>query len=92
MPRATGVRRVSFDFQKMLAAITKTRPEDWQEVWGPDTGCGLDYWFEHRDGRSAYLNVDQTWLSISIDGEQILSGPWDKMGLLSEFVTAEDVP
>lgn len=91
MPRVTGVRRVSFDFPKMLAAITKARPEDWQEVRGPDTGVGLDYWYGHRDGREAYINVDQAWLSINIDGEQILSGLWDRMGFLIKFVRVEEL-
>ena len=60
---------VSFDFQTMLAHLTQTQAKSWKEASGPSTRCGLDYYYVHLDGREAYINVDQEFVTISVDGE-----------------------
>ncbi len=50
----------------------------WEEADGPETGVGIDYWFEctDEDGKihSAYINVDQTDISVSVDGDVVWQG------------------
>ena len=65
---------VCFDFQKVLAHLTQTRAKSWVEASGPDTGCGLDYYYAYGDGREAYINVDQEFVTICVDGETLFSG------------------
>jgi hypothetical protein len=65
---------VSFDFQTMLAHLTQTQAKSWKEASGPSTRCGLDYYYVHLDGREAYINVDQEFVTISVDGEALFSG------------------
>ncbi|HEV2392280.1 MAG TPA: hypothetical protein VG146_07950 [Verrucomicrobiae bacterium] len=59
----------------VLAAVTRSRPEDWQVLDGPDSGVGIDYWFRNTEtGAEAYLNLDQDHLTISLDEERIYDG------------------
>ncbi len=65
---------VSFDFPKMLAHLTDTRARSWHESSGPETGCGIDYFYVGPRGREAYINVDQEQVTISVDGETLFAG------------------
>lgn len=57
---------VSFDFKGLLAALTGTRARAWMEDEGPESGCGLDYWYSHRKYKGGvYINVDQGLVKIS---------------------------
>jgi hypothetical protein len=57
---------------EVLASVTDTVPGDWEDLDGPDSGVGLDYWYRHRITRAeAYLNLDQDHLTISVDGEKV---------------------
>ena len=49
----------------LLAELTGTDPSAWEEVEGPDSGYGLDYWYQHSEEGEAHINVDQTLLTIS---------------------------
>lgn len=49
-----------------IARATGSRCQDWEGRDGPDSGVGVDYWFEHTDGCTAYVNVDQGEVSIQI--------------------------
>ncbi len=69
-----------FDFQGLLGHLTNTDREDWNEIDGPDSGSGLDYWYANaRTGAEAYINLDQTFLEISVDGENVFSEELDDM-------------
>ena len=51
-----------------LAFLTHTHEEDWEDLDGPDSGVGVDYWFRHRTtGAEAYANLDQDHLTISVE-------------------------
>jgi len=52
----------------------------WREVPGPQTGCGLDYWYTNPDGRRAYINIDQDQATVSIDGECVYRGSSSDLG------------
>ena len=59
----------------ILASVTGTRARDWQSLDGPDSRVGVDYWFRNRKtGQEAYLNLDQDYLTISVDGERVYHG------------------
>ena len=66
---------VKFNFPKLLARLTDTFAIVWDEEPGPDTHCGLDYYYRNRDtGHEAYINVDQEYVDISIDGFCVYGG------------------
>lgn len=56
---------MTFNFQGLLAALTDTRAKAWHEEDGPDSGCGLDYWYRHWSYGLVYINVDQGQVKIS---------------------------
>jgi len=59
-----------------LAVLTHTHEGDWEDVNGPDSGVGVDYWFRHRTtGAEAYANLDQDHLTISVEGDRVFNGP-----------------
>jgi hypothetical protein len=60
---------IEFDLRAMLAHLTRIPKEKWIEKSGPDSGSGLDYWYETAAGIEAYINVDQTAVSISVYDE-----------------------
>ena len=42
---------------------------------GPDTRCGVDYYFVHRRSKiEAYINWDQGRATITVDGGNVFSG------------------
>ena len=65
---------VSFDFQTMLAHLTQTQANPGRKPAGPVHVAALDYYYVHLDGREAYINVDQEFVTISVDGEALFSG------------------
>lgn len=76
---------VTFDFVGMLEKLTGR--QGWREVRGPDSRCGLDYWYK-SGRRVANINVDQTELTITVDGETIYSGDYTKNKALAAFVSS----
>lgn len=68
---APGVTVVRFDFPAFLEKVSGSG--GWQEVRGPDSGVGLDYWY--LAGRhEAYINLDQGHLTVSVDQEVVFEG------------------
>lgn len=65
-PEASGILIVVFDFKGMLAHLSgDTRAKSWREINGPESGCGLDYWYHHRNYGDVYINMDQGEIKIS---------------------------
>ena len=61
---------------EVLASITGSTLDDWEDLDGPDSGVGVDYWFRHREtGAEVYANLDQDHLTISVGGERVYDGP-----------------
>ena len=57
---------------EVLASVTHMSAEDWEDLDGPDSSVGVDYWYSHRgSGAEAYLNCDQDHLTISVDGDKL---------------------
>ncbi len=76
-----------FDWCGFLACLTKIRRSRWVEADGPDSGCGVDYFYQTRNGdTSAYINVDQEHISVSVDDETLFSDSVDKIP--ARFVTS----
>lgn len=65
MSMPTEMSVVTFNFQGLLAALTGTRAKAWHEEPGPESGCGLDYWYRHWSLGLHYINVDQGEVKIS---------------------------
>lgn len=78
---------VTFDMEGLLAALTGTRAKAWKQQSGPDTRCGVDYYFAHSSGKEAYINVDQGHFTVSMDGETIFSGDPTEDSTLKRFVS-----
>lgn len=38
----------------------------WQEICGPTTGVGVEYWFKNKNGIEVYVCDDQGSLTISV--------------------------
>lgn len=81
-----GVNRISFDFVGLLEELTGRK--DWRESAGPDSGCGLDYWYEAGGGAKAYINVDQNSLVVCVEDELRLEGDYTKNYFLKRRVRA----
>lgn len=61
---------VSVDFPGMLKHLTQL--DGWTEAEGPDSGVGLDYWYQREDEggvATAYINLDQTSLTVEITSD-----------------------
>jgi hypothetical protein len=67
----SGVQVLTFNFPEFLESITEYK--GWEEVSGPDSRCGIDYWYEctDEDGEhhSVNINIDQGEMKV-IDIEQ----------------------
>ena len=60
---------------QVLASVTGTVCEDWEDLDGPDSGVGVDYRYRHRgSGAEAYLNLDQDYLTVSVNDERLFAG------------------
>ena len=67
-------------YTKALAKLTNTRPSSWESTDGPETRCGVDYYFVHRRSQSeAYINCDQGYVTITVDDENVFSGMEDEL-------------
>jgi hypothetical protein len=50
-----------------LCQQTYTKPEDWEELDGPESGNGVDYWFVNvHSGREVYVNDDQGNITVDL--------------------------
>lgn len=59
-----------------LAEQTGTSTEEWEQIDGPTTGVGIEYWFRHKSGNEAYACDDQGDIRIDLnkkDDENYLS-------------------
>lgn len=70
MAADTDFDTVRMDLKGMLAHLSGIPAQDWSEYQGQDSGSGLDYWYQTEAGIDAYVNVDQTTISISITDEE----------------------
>jgi len=53
-----------------LCDETETEESDWREVSGPETGVGVEHWFEFiQNGSLAYVVDDQGEFTISLPSE-----------------------
>lgn len=67
--------------REQLAAATNTSSKYWEDLDGPDSGVGVDYWFrDRRTGAEAYVNVDQNHLTICVEGEIVFVGSRNGQG------------
>jgi hypothetical protein len=74
MSRKRAVEVVTLNLPGMLAVLTGTRAREWKLRDGPDSGCGVDYYYGHRQGNEAYINIDQGHFTISVAGETLFTG------------------
>jgi hypothetical protein len=74
MSRKRAVEVVTLNLPGMLAVLTGTRAREWKLRDGPDSGCGVDYYYGHRQGNEAYINIDQGHFTISVGGETLFTG------------------
>ena len=72
--QAPGIAVICFDFPRVLRRITGIG--GWQEVNGPDSRVGLDYWYR-AGNHEAYINLDQGVMTVSIDKEVVFEGDAD---------------
>lgn len=80
---------VHLDLAGLLAELTETNRSAWEEVEGPDSGCGLDYWYHHPEEGEAHINVDQTLLTIDIRGGRSYRGDYQDDEWLSRYAVEE---
>lgn len=74
MSRKRAVEVVTLNLPGMLADLTGTRAREWKLRDGPDSGCGVEYYYGHRQGNEAYINIDQGHFAISVAGETLFTG------------------
>lgn len=69
------------DHTAMIADLTGTGKDEWNDAEGPDSRVGDDFYYQHDDElRNARVNVDQSLVTITVtdeDGEEIASGSLD---------------
>ena len=63
-----GISMVTWNLRAVIARMTDTSEDDWQEFQGPRSGSGLDYWYAGPGGAQAYVNLNQTLLHVSVEG------------------------
>jgi len=69
--KSPGCAIIRFDFPAFLKKITGIG--GWTEVNGPDSRTGIDYWY-NAGSHEAYINVDQEFVSVSVDHEIVFEG------------------
>ena len=74
MSRKRSAKVATLNLPGMLAVLTGTRAREWKLRDGPDSGCGVDYYYGHRQGNEAYINIDQGHFTISVGGETLFTG------------------
>lgn len=67
---------LSYNFPKILKTLTGQN--NWKELDGPDSGCGVDYWYKSGESE-AYINTDQDHCTISVNGESVFSGDIEEL-------------
>ncbi|GIW55026.1 MAG: hypothetical protein KatS3mg082_1430 [Nitrospiraceae bacterium] len=68
-----------------LEALTGIKASKWRWADGPESGVGVDYWLTAKVGgraHTAYINIDQCHIDISVDGEQVFSGFDDELAAI----------
>lgn len=66
-----GCAIIRFDFPAFLEKITGIG--GWKEMIGPDSRTGVDYWYGSGE-HEAYINVDQGFVTVSVDHEIVFEG------------------
>jgi len=67
------------DHLELLAELSYTNPDEWEPTSGPDSGCGTDFYYHHPyAAKEAWLNVDQNYIHIELDGNLLFSGVPDE--------------
>jgi hypothetical protein len=74
MNRKPVVKVVTLNLPGMVGALTGTLAREWKLRDGPGSGCGVDYYYGHRQGNEAYINIDQGHFTISVAGETLFTG------------------
>ena len=87
MNRKPTVKAVSTNLPGMLAVLTGTRAREWKTRDGPDSRCGIDYYYRYLDGSEAYINIDQSHFAISVAGETLFTGDLVEDPRLKRFIT-----
>jgi hypothetical protein len=72
MKNNSQIKVVSYNFPKLLEKLTKVK--GWKETSGIQTGVGVDYFYTNKNNNYVYINIDQSFMTISLDGENIFSG------------------
>jgi hypothetical protein len=65
------------DHIQKLAQLTGTDAADWEDAEGPDSRVGVDFYYCHKGGNTAWVNDDQGHVTFSvydIEGDEVLSG------------------
>lgn len=78
---------MTFDLEGILSVLTGTCAKAWIPQSGPETRCGVDYYYAHSSGKEAYINVDQGRFTISVDGDTIFSGDPTQDTKLKRFIS-----
>ena len=65
------------DLLNKLCELTNTEPNEWEPVDGPSSRVGVDYYFVHDSGKACYINNDQDWLTVVVDGDVVFNGEFD---------------
>ena len=51
---------------RKLCTETGTNSDEWTPTDGPSTGVGTEYWYRHKDGRTAYVCDDQGRITVEL--------------------------
>lgn len=78
----SGVQTVTMDLVRLLEDHSDYK--GWRETAGPDSGCGLDYWYEAGEDAQAYVNVDQGFATVTINDEVVFAGDLEEAGYAKE--------
>lgn len=74
-------KTLTIDYPRMIADLTGTEAQEWNDAEGPDSRCGDDFYWQHDDElRNARVNVDQGSVTITIvdeEGDEIAEGSLD---------------
>lgn len=80
--------QVKFDFPGILDLLTNN--DDWEKADGPETGSGLDYYYQTTDGgHQAHVNVDEVQLRVVVDGMDVYDGPFPEDEMLRPFIEGD---
>lgn len=64
----------------ILAELTNTDPEEWENSDGPDSGMGSDYYYLNANtNQEVWVNEEQDYITIACDGETLYEGYIDAL-------------